>query len=79
MLGRSAIYACVYMWPISAYFTSSLVHRFGKEGRSLLMQTTSLMSSYEGSVGTNSWYGNWYSSRIPLTNKNKTGLLMCPI
>lgn len=47
------------------YFTSSLVQRLGKDGRSLLMQTTSLMSSYEGSVGTNSWYGNWYSSSIP--------------
>lgn len=32
------------------------------------MQTTSLMSSYEGSVGTSSWYGNWYSSRIPTIN-----------
>lgn len=57
---------------LSAYtlmtLTSSLVHRFGKDGRSLLMQTTSLMSSYEGSVGTSSWYGNWYSSRIPATH-----------
>lgn len=33
---------------------SSLVHRLGKDGRSRLMQTTSLMSSYDGSVGTNS-------------------------
>ena len=36
------------------------------------MHTTSLMSSYEGSVGTNSWYGNWYSSRIPALGRSQT-------
>lgn len=61
----------------STHFTSSLVHRLGKDGRSLLMQTTSLMSSYEGSVGTKSWYGNWYSSRIPATDKSPKCLFAC--
>lgn len=56
-----------YLYVLDTHRTSSLVHRFGKDGRSLLMQTTSFMSSYEGSVGTSSWYGNWYSSRIPTT------------
>lgn len=45
--------------------TSSLLHLLGNEGRSLLMHTISRMSSYEGSLGTRSWYGSWYSSTIP--------------
>lgn len=70
--GHSFVCVCMHNVAYSdLMLTSSLVHLLGKDGRSFLMQTTSRMSSYEGSVGTKSWYGNWYSSTIPTGNEQK--------
>lgn len=53
----------VSYWMLS--LTSSLFHLLDTVGRNPLTHTTCSISSYDGSDGTISWYGSWYSSTIP--------------
>lgn len=62
---KRKIYFEVGYHIVSSGLTSSLLHRLGNDGRNFLMHTISLMSSQEGSLGTRSWQGSWYSSTIP--------------